>query len=134
MGTYPSYNPTASCTNNSVSSGKSDGRKAVVRSNWCRNIQAIHEGAIVAMATWRGCIARTHQGRIVIQGRASARADMASEGAPRGLIRFVASLHTSRRTQDSTAHTSSHRLHDPPAPPINSYTRLVSSCSVCTFA
>lgn len=44
--TYPSYNPTASCTNKSVSSGKSDGRKAVVRSSWCRNIQAIRWGGM----------------------------------------------------------------------------------------
>lgn len=55
--TYPSYNPTASCTNNSVSSGKSDGRKAVVRSSWCRNIQAIHGGGATAIVAWRGAAA-----------------------------------------------------------------------------
>ena len=40
-GAYPSYRPTASCTKSSVSSGRSDGRSAVVRSSWCRNIQAM---------------------------------------------------------------------------------------------
>lgn len=70
-GTYPSYNPTASCTNNNVSSGKSDGRKAVVRSSWCRNIQAIHEGATVAMAP--GGVHCAHPpSRIVIREAASA--------------------------------------------------------------
>jgi hypothetical protein len=49
--TYPSYNPTASCTNKSVSSGKSDGRKAVVRSSWCRNIQAIRWGGMSFTST-----------------------------------------------------------------------------------
>lgn len=31
--TYPSYKPTASCTNKRVSSGSKDGRSAVVRSS-----------------------------------------------------------------------------------------------------
>ena len=36
--TYPSYNPTASWTKSRVSSGNSEGRKAVVRSRALRNI------------------------------------------------------------------------------------------------
>ena len=36
--TYPSYNPTASWTKSRVSSGNSEGRRAVVRSRALRNI------------------------------------------------------------------------------------------------
>ncbi len=42
----PSYKPTASCTNRSVSSGSSEGRSAVVKSSWRRNIQDIWKSEV----------------------------------------------------------------------------------------
>lgn len=36
---YPSYSPTLSCTNSSTSSGRYEGRKAVVKSSCFKNIR-----------------------------------------------------------------------------------------------
>lgn len=42
--TYPSYKPTLSCTNKRTSSGRYDGRSAVVRSMLFRNIRHVTDG------------------------------------------------------------------------------------------